>query len=84
MTATPDKRIKEESVYDLFNHNIAHEIRLQDALEEDLLCPFHYYGITDLDVDKQRIDDKSDFKYLTSDNRVKYIMTQAGILKRIR
>lgn len=79
MTATPDKRFKEESVYDLFNHNIAHEIRLQDALEEDLLCPFHYYGITDLDVDNQRIDNKSDFKYLTSDNRVKHIMTQAGI-----
>lgn len=79
MTATPDKRIKEESVYDLFNHNIAHEIRLQDALEEDLLCPFHYYGITDLDVDNQKIDSKSDFKYLTSDNRVKHIMTQAGI-----
>lgn len=79
MTATPDKRIKEESVYDLFNHNIAHEIRLQDALEEDLLCPFHYYGITDLDVDNQRIDNKSEFKYLTSDNRVKHIMTQASI-----
>lgn len=79
MTATPDKRIKEESVYDLFNHNIAHEIRLKDALEEDLLCPFHYYGITDLDVDNQKIDSKSDFKYLTSDDRVKHIMTQAGI-----
>ncbi len=29
---------------------IAYEIRLQDAMEEDLFCPFHYFGITDLDI----------------------------------
>ena len=38
-------------LYELFDHNIIYEIRLQQALEEDLLCPFHYFGISDLWVD---------------------------------
>ncbi len=53
MTATPDKRddnIEERNVYKQFDYNIAHEIRLQQAMEEDLLCPFHYFGISDLTI----------------------------------
>lgn len=30
---------------ELFGNNVAYEIRLQKALEEDMLCPFHYYGV---------------------------------------
>ena len=30
-----------------FNHRFAAEIRLPEALEEKLLCPFHYFGISD-------------------------------------
>ena len=30
---------------EIFNHQIAYEIRLQNAMEEDLICPFHYFGI---------------------------------------
>ena len=40
MTATPDKRddnIEGRNIYEIFNHNIAYEIRLQQAMEEDLL-----------------------------------------------
>lgn len=46
MTATPDKRddnLEGRNIYEIFNHQIAYEIRLQDAMEEDLLCPFHYF-----------------------------------------
>ena len=53
MTATPDKRddnVEGRNVYELFNHQIAYEIRLQQAMEEDLLCPFHYFGITDISI----------------------------------
>ena len=53
MTATPDKRddnLEGRNIYEIFNHQIAYEIRLQDAMEEDLLCPFHYFGITDLEA----------------------------------
>lgn len=30
---------------------------MQQALEEDLLCPFHYFGITDLEVNGEVMDD---------------------------
>ena len=46
MTASPE-RTDGFDIYKLFNHNIASEIRLQDALKENLLCPFHYFGIFD-------------------------------------
>ena len=46
MTASPD-RTDDFDIYNLFDHNIAYEIRLQQALEENLLCSFHYFGITD-------------------------------------
>lgn len=48
MTATPDKRddnLEGRNIYEIFNHQIAYEIRLQDAMEEDLLCTFHYLGL---------------------------------------
>jgi len=41
MTASPE-RTDGYDVYKAFDHNIACEIRLQQALEEDMLCPFHY------------------------------------------
>ncbi len=79
MTATPDKRddnVEGRNVYEIFNYQIAYEIRLQQAMEENLLCPFHYFGITDLFM----IGDEEaarDFNMLTSDERVKHIVNQA-------
>lgn len=46
MTATPE-RGDANSIYEHFDHNIALEIRLRHALEENLVVPFHYFGITD-------------------------------------
>lgn len=46
MTATPE-RGDANSIYENFDHNIALEIRLRHALEENLVVPFHYFGITD-------------------------------------
>lgn len=85
MTATPDKRddnIAGKNVYELFNHQIAHEIRLQKAMEDNLLCPFHYFGISDVALlddktFKRRILTDKDFNKLTSENRVKHIIEQA-------
>ncbi len=80
MTATPDKRddnVEGRNVYEIFNHQIAYEIRLQQAMEEDLLCPFHYFGINDLSIDSDEVNDKIDFSMLTSDERVKHIVEQA-------
>ena len=42
MTATPE-RTDGFDIYQLFDHNIAYEIRLNQAMQENLLCPFHYF-----------------------------------------
>lgn len=46
LTATPE-RMDGESILPDFNYRITSEIRLAEALEEKLLCPFHYFGISD-------------------------------------
>lgn len=73
MSATPE-RSDNFDIYKMFDYNIAYEIRLQQAMEYDLLCPFHYYGITDLIFDGKSINDKSDFNMLIDDKRVDYII----------
>lgn len=78
MTASPDTN--NYDIYDLFDHNIAYEIRLQQALEEDLLCPFHYFGITDLEINGEVFDDNAglrNFSNLVSDARVDYVLEKA-------
>ena len=84
MTATPDRRddyYDGRNIYEIFDHNIACEIRLQQAMEEELLCPFHYFGITDLaviaDEGRTREEKLENFRYLTGDDRVSYVMEQA-------
>ena len=80
MTATPDKRddhVEGRNVYELFDHQIAYEIRLQQAMEENLLCPFHYFGITDLAIIGDSKEAHRDFSMLASDERVRHIIQQA-------
>ena len=75
MSASPE-RSDDFDVFKTFDYNIAYEIRLQQALENSLLCPFHYFGITDLQVDEAELSfDK--FRYLASDQRVDYIISKA-------
>ena len=85
MTATPDKRddnIAGRNIYEIFHYQIAYEIRLQQAMEENLLCPFHYFGISDIamlgdkQVNTKKITDR-DFNMLTGEERVKHIVEQA-------
>ncbi len=88
MTATPDKRddnLEGRNIYEIFNHNIAYEIRLQHAMEENLLCPFHYFGIQDMTTENEKNHlltakdvKKRDFNFLTSDERVRHIVEQAN------
>ena len=86
MTATPD-RTDAGNIYEMFDHNIVYEIRRQQALENDLLCPFHYFGIRDIafgtntDADdlikRAEKGDYRVFNMLTSDERVDYVIRQA-------
>lgn len=73
MSASPE-RTDGYDIYNLFDHNIAHEIRLQQALEEDLLCPFHYFGISDLEIDGKVVDENTDFNRLVLTARVDHII----------
>ena len=50
LTATPE-RTDGSSIIDDFDSPLAAEIRLPDALEQKLLCPFHYYAVSDHTVD---------------------------------
>ena len=85
MTATPDKRdddVAGRNIYEIFNYQIAYEIRLQQAMEEDILCPFHYFGISDVSlVEEKQLKSRKmsdrDFNLLTGDERVRHIIEQA-------
>lgn len=77
MTASPD-RPDAVDIYGMFDHNIACEIRLQQAPEYDLLCPFHYFGITDIAFAAGEVDEVRDFNRLVEDKRVDYILRQAS------
>ena len=59
---------------DAFDYNIAYEIRLQEALEEDLLCPFHYFGVTDYENNGAVIEEGTRFNNLVAEDRVKFII----------
>ncbi len=76
MSASPD-RTDDFDIYKLFHHNIIYEIRLKKALEENMLCDFHYFGIND-PVDANNTSDEHVDKiienleyYKYSGNRVK-------------
>ncbi|MEQ9464386.1 MAG: DUF3427 domain-containing protein [Haliea sp.] len=54
LTATPE-RMDGSSILPDFGGRYAAEIRLPEALEERLLCPFHYFGVTDtVDLSEER------------------------------
>ncbi|EHH2531203.1 DEAD/DEAH box helicase [Vibrio parahaemolyticus] len=77
MTATPE-RGDAQSIYENFDNNIAVEIRLRDALDADLVAPFHYFGITEVEsVDYQGVDLKDIdalAKLLQTNRRVDHIV----------
>ncbi len=73
LSATPE-RTDTFDVYAQFDNNIAYEIRLNQALEADLLCPFHYYGIADLTINGKVIDNHSAFDTLVEENRINHVI----------
>lgn len=46
LTATPE-RMDGKSILDYFDNRIAAEIRLPEAIDRKLLCPFQYFGVSD-------------------------------------
>ena len=46
LTATPE-RMDGKNILEYFNYRVAAEIRLPEAIDRKLLCPFQYFGVTD-------------------------------------
>lgn len=72
VTATPE-RTDDFNVFEMFDYNVPYEIRLQRALEADMLAPFHYFGVTDFEVDGRVIDDSAQLSRLVAPERVDHI-----------
>lgn len=82
MTATPE-RSDGYDIYTDFDHNIACEIRLKTALEEDMLCPFNYFGVTDIVLENENGQDgkglknnEISFDRLVTDRRIDFVIEQ--------
>ena len=76
MTATPE-RGDGGDIFDVFDDNIALDLRLRDALAHDLVAPFHYFGIDDITVDygSVSLDKISEMsKLLKINKRVEFII----------
>nr|WP_241732259.1 DEAD/DEAH box helicase [Galbitalea soli] len=74
LTATPE-RSDGTSVYELFDYNVPYEIRLGAALEQDMLSPFHYYGIADITFDDgTSTTDGTSLTRLVAQDRVTHIV----------
>ena len=77
MTATPE-RTDGFQLFSLFKNNIALEIRLYDAIESDLVVPFHYFGITEAEgIDLSTVDENDALaitRKLSVHHRVTYII----------
>lgn len=78
MSATPE-RMDGCNVFEIFDYNIAYEIRLKRALEENMLTPFHYYGISDIEINGEILSDKTAFKNLVSNERVEKIISASQL-----
>lgn len=61
LTAT-EQRMDNQDVAELFGNNIPYELRLRDAIINDLIVPFHYYGIRDQLVDYGLNDSNSTYR----------------------
>lgn len=85
MTATPE-RTDGFNVFELFHYCVPYEIRLNHALEAEMLSPFHYYGIADVTYDDgTTTSDETELRLLITPERVNFLVDaltkygQAGV-----
>ena len=76
MTATPE-RTDNYDIFSLFDNNIAAEIRLNEAMSENLLCDFHYYGVSDLNLDFNKVKKLSQFNKIDYQTQSEKIIEKA-------
>lgn len=82
MTATPE-RCDDFNIFECFGGHVALEIRLREALEENLIIPFHYFGIHDIegiDLSDVKLDQIQEItKRLKVNERVDFIIEQMSL-----
>ena len=75
MSATPE-RTDDFDIFETFDNNVCYEIRLNDAMEHNLVSPFHYFGVTDITVNGHLIEENANFNDLVAEERVSQIIEQ--------
>lgn len=85
LTATPE-RMDGKNILPYFSNRIAAEIRLPEAIDRKLLCPFQYFGVTDtVDLDalkwsaggyqKSELEHVYTFSGAVADRRADHVVT---------
>ena len=73
LTATPE-RMDNQDVYELFGNNVPYELRLRDALVNDLIVPFKYYGIRDEKVDFSKENERRMISQFVTDEHCEFVV----------
>lgn len=85
LTATPE-RMDGKDILQYFDNTIAAEIRLTDAIDRKLLCPFQYFGVTD-HVDLSQVKwsrrgyDLTELENLYTNNKIRAVQILNSLRK---
>lgn len=75
LTATPE-RMDNADVFSLFENNVPFELRLRDAIINDLVVPFHYYAIKDTFADYSSSEKSKIAREIARTANVEFIVSQ--------
>lgn len=81
LTATPE-RMDNQDVFSLFDNNVPFELRLRDAIINNLVVPFHYYAIRDEFTDYSSKDKSKIAREISRSANVNFIASQIEKLKK--
>jgi superfamily II DNA or RNA helicase len=84
LTATPE-RMDQRNIYALFDYIVPFEIRLREAIENDIIVPFQYYGIRNKHLNYDENHTKREFnlflKEFASPKNVQFIIEEINKYK---
>ena len=75
LTATPE-RMDNQDIFELFEQNVPFELRLRDAINNDLVVPFHYYGIRDDLINYGEYDKNKVSKNIAESDNIDFIVKE--------
>lgn len=75
LTATPE-RMDNQDVFSMFENNVPFELRLRDAIINNLVVPFHYYAIRDEFADYSASDKSKVAREIAKTANVNFIASQ--------